>query len=200
MLAAGALKEEMKVIEKSPQTVAPEEESEGETIEDLLHELHSHDWKRRESARWQLETMRDLSVFPLMHALEDADWHVRWEVARALRDIADPRSAPALVRALRDRRFGVRWLASDGLIALREAALPPLLQELVRSGDSVLLREGAHHVLRDLIRGHVSREIASILLPVVDALESIEPSVTVPLVARRALEQLPARIRRKASI
>ncbi len=200
LFAAGALKEEMKALEKSPQPVAPEEESEGDTIEDLLRQLHSHDWKPRESARWQLVTMRDVSVFPLMHALEDADWHVRWEAATALRDIADPRSAPALVRALRDRRFGIRWLASDGLIALREAALPPLLQELVRSGDSVLLRGGAHHVLRDLVRGHVSREVANMLLPVVDALESIEPSVTVPVVARRALEQLPARIRRKASI
>lgn len=189
----------MKVLNKDPQPVAPEEEGDGETVEELLKELHGHDWKRRENARWQLETMRDVSVFPLMHALEDPDWHVRWEAAKALRDIADPRSAPALVRTLRDRRFGVRWLASDGLIALGEAALPALLKELVHSGDSVLLRNGAHHVLRDLARGHVSREIVNILLPVIEALESIEPSVTVPVVARTALDQLPARVRRKAS-
>jgi hypothetical protein len=199
MVLAGALKEEMKVLNKGPQPVAPEEEGDGETVEELLKELHGHDWKRRENARWQLETMRDVSVFPLMHALEDPDWHVRWEAAKALRDIADPRSAPALVRTLRDRRFGVRWLASDGLIALGEAALPALLKELVHSGDSVLLRNGAHHVLRDLARGHVSREIVNILLPVIEALESIEPSVTVPVVARTALDQLPARVRRKAS-
>ena len=190
----------MTALKKEPTEVVPENEDAGETIDDLLRHLHSHDWKLRENARWQLEMRRDVSVFPLMDALSDGDWHVRWEAAKALRDIADPRSAPALVKALRDRRFGVRWLASDALIGLGDASLPALLNGLVHEGDSLLLREGAHHVLRDLVRGHVSREIADILSPVIEALENIEPSITTPVAARRALDQLPARVLRKATV
>ena len=189
----------MRVLKKDARPVAPEDEASGETIEQLLAQLHSHHWKQREHARWQLVTLRDLAVFPLIDALEDPDWHVRWEAAKALHDIADARAAPALVKALRDKRFDVRWLASDALIALREAGLPPLLSALVHHGDSILLRNGAHHVLRDLSRGHVSRDIVEILKPVVVALESIEPSMTVPLTAQKALDQLPARIRKKAA-
>lgn len=186
-------------MEKDARPAAPEDEAGDGTIEELLTELRSHDWMRRERARWQLVTLRDAAVFPLIDALEDPDWHVRWEAAKALHDIADARAAPALVKALRDRRFGVRWLASNALIALREAGLPPLLTALVHQGDSILLRSGAHHVLRDLSRGHVSRDIVEILKPVVAALESIEPSMTVPVAAQKVLDELPARIRKKAA-
>jgi len=189
----------MQVSKKDARPVAPEDEGGEETIEQLLAQLHTHDWKTREHARWQLVTLRELAVFPLIDALEDPDWHVRWEAAKALHDIADARAAPALVKALRDRRFGVRWLVSDALIALREASLPPLLTALVHHGDSILLRNGAHHVLRDLSRGHVSREIAAILKPVVAALESIEPSMAVPMAAQKALDELPARIRKRTA-
>jgi HEAT repeat protein len=190
----------MRALEKEALPAKPEDEEGGETIEELLAQLHSHEWKLRERARWQLETQGEMAVFPLMDALEDPDWHVRWEAAKALRDIADPRAAPGLVRSLRDRRFGVRWLASDALIALKEAGLPALLNALVHHGDSVLLRAGAHHVLRDLSRGHVSRDIAAVLKPVIAALESMEPSVAAPVAARKALEELPARVRRKAAL
>ena len=140
----------MRVLEEAPRS--PEGEAGDGIIEDILAQLRSHDWMRREHARWQLVTLREAAVFPLIDALEDPDWHVRWEAAKALHDIADPRAAAALVKALRDRRFGVRWLASDALIALRENSLPPLLSALVHHGDSILLRNGAHHVLRDLSR------------------------------------------------
>jgi HEAT repeat protein len=172
---------------------------EGETVNELLARLQSHDGVVRERARWGLVALRELAVFPLVDALQDLDWHVRWEAAKALHDIGDPRSAPALVQTLRDRRFGVRWLASDALIALGEAALPALLDALVHNADSLWLREGAHHVLRDLTRGHLNREISEIVKPVLSTLEAVEPSATVPFAAQRALGMLPKRVRRKAS-
>jgi len=190
----------MRVSKKDTSPVVPEDEGSNVTVEELLAQLHSHDWKRREGARWQLEALREMAVFPLIDVLDDPDWHVRWEAAKALRDIADPRSAPALVRSLRDRRFGVRWLASDALIALREAALPALLDALVHHGDSVLLRAGAHHVLRDLSRGHINRDVVEKIRPVIATLESMEPSVAVPVAAGKALEELPMRVRRKAAV
>ncbi|HUS83029.1 MAG TPA: hypothetical protein VM013_07255 [Dehalococcoidia bacterium] len=54
-------------------------------------------------------------------------------------------------------------------------------------------------MLRDLSRGHVSREIAKILKPVIAALESIDPSIAVPLAAQKALEESPKRILRTAA-
>jgi HEAT repeat protein len=173
--------------------VAPEQE-EGEGVDELLEKLHSHDGSLREHARRQLITLGEVSVFPLMDALEDPDWHVRWEAAKALQALADPRAAPALVRALRDRRFGVRWLAADALIALQEAPLPVLLHALVEQGDSVMLRNGAHRVLRELSKAHANTDLARILEPVIEALESIEPSVTVPMAAQKAFGELPKRI------
>jgi HEAT repeat protein len=167
------------------------------TVDELLARLHSHDWKLRERARWDLVALRERAVFPLADALRDPDWHVRWEAAKALHDIADPRAAPALVRALRDRRFGVRWLASDALIALREGALPALLDALVHNADSIYLREGAHHVLHDLTRGHLNGRVSETMRSVLSALEAIEAHVTVPLAARQALEALPKRTARR---
>jgi HEAT repeat protein len=182
----------------SSATVVSESEEYGDTVNELLLNLHSHEWKVRQSARWRLVTLRDLAVFPLMDALQDPDWHVRWEAAKALHDIADPRAAPALILALRDRRFAVRWLASNALIALGEASLPALLEALVHDADSLWLREGAHHVLRDLMRGHVRGDVSETVKPVVDALEKVEPTAVVPFAARKALDALPKRVRRKA--
>jgi hypothetical protein len=123
---------------------------------------------------------------------------VRWEAARALRDIADPRAAAALVRSLRDRALRSGWLASDGLIALKEAGCRRLTALCTRRFRAV--ENGAHHVLSDLSRGHVSRDVAETLKPVIEALESLEASIAVPMAARRALDAPPPRVRRSAVV
>jgi HEAT repeat protein len=166
------------------------------TINRLIAEIRSHDWRTREAARWELVTMKEAAVAPLIRVLEDPDWHARWEAAKALGDIADPKAAPALVEALRDRRFAIRWLAAEGLIALRAAGLRPLLQDLTRNADSLWLVRGAHHILRDLSEGHLSRDVTEIVRPVLSALEGVEPSLQAPVAARAALDALP-QIRRR---
>jgi HEAT repeat protein len=183
---------------KETSEVKPEQESDAASVEQLLVELHSHNWKLREGARWQLESLHDTALFPLMDALNEKDWHVRWEAAKALRDIADARAAPALVKSLRDRRFGVRWLAAEGLISMGEGSLPALLDALVHQGDSILIRDGARHVLRELLGHHMRGDVESLVRPVFEALEDIEPSVEAPVAARRALQALPPRVRRRA--
>jgi HEAT repeat protein len=123
----------------------------------------------------------------LITALRSPSHTVRWEAAKALSELADPASAPALVQALTDERFDVRWLAALGLIALRQAGLVPLLDALEHaSWDRVLLRDGARHILRAQLGG----PYGSVLAPVVAALEGPEPGVTVPLSAYRALGAL----------
>ena len=103
-----------------------------------------------------------------------------------------------MVKALEDEIFEVRWVAAEGLTRLNIRGLKPLLHALTEHGDSILLREGAHHVFHNLTKGALRK----CLTPVLAALEAIEheggvPWVTphsmrleVPRAALQALEML----------
>jgi len=95
----------------------------------------------------------------------------------------------ALVKALEDKMFDVRWLAAEGLVAIGHEALVPLLRVLIGHSDSVWLREGVHHVLHGIEGGHLNEMLRPILL----ALEGVEPSVEAPMAAEAALKALTKR-------
>jgi hypothetical protein len=63
----------------------------------------------------------------------------------------------------------------------------PLLLALEKNFKSVWLRHGAHHVLHDLARYQLLNEQT---LPVLEALQSLEPEVTIPWAAKAALDSL----------
>ena len=96
---------------------------------------------------------RKAAATPLIKLLSDDHEQVRWEAAKALSEIRDPRAAEPLVAALEDERFDTRWVAAEGLIALGRASLLPLLRMLATGKDSTWLREGAHHVLEQMSDG-----------------------------------------------
>ena len=100
--------------------------------------------------------------------------------------IDNPESIQALLEALTDKKFEVRWLAAEGLIRIGRRAIVPLLEALVKHADSYWLREGIHHVLHDINRG----KIRKVLRPVLGALEGTEPSLEAPLAAQAALDDL----------
>jgi HEAT repeat protein len=157
------------------------------TISSLIGDLASKDGLVRESARLSLVAVGRPAVRSLINELTDRNRRVRWEAAKALSAIVDPTAAPALVRALEDEEFSVRWLAAKGLIALRSKGLAPLLRALIRRSDSASLLQGAHHVLHDVMRRGVQKEV---LQPLLAALEDVEPALEVPLAARAALDAL----------
>jgi HEAT repeat protein len=161
-------------------------ESDPVTIGALIADLGVKDGMVRERARQSLVAIGGPAVAPLIEALADRNEQMRWEAAKALCQIADPASAPALVTILEDEVFDVRWLAAEGLIALGRGALVPLLQALMEHPDSLWLREGAHHVLHELSGG----DLKEVLRPLLAALEDVEPSVEVPLAAESALDAL----------
>jgi HEAT repeat protein len=122
-------------------------------IHALMALLCDRNTLRRQQARIALVDIGAPAVPYLIQALEDPESEecARWEAAKALSDIGDPAAAPALINALgQDERFGIRWLAAEGLIALERQGLTPLLEALIQRSDSAWLREGAHHVLRTL--------------------------------------------------
>jgi HEAT repeat protein len=156
-------------------------------LSDLITALADDEGLERRRARLTLVSMGQPAVALLIEGLSDQRERVRWEAAKALGEMRAPAAAQALVNTLEDESFGVRWLAADGLIAIKREGLLPLLQALVECPDSVLLREGAHHVLRILAGGE---DLHLQLAPVLAALEDVEPALEVPLAAHNAITAL----------
>jgi len=123
------------------------------TINSLIADLGSKDTPVRIKARQYLVAIGEPAVSPLVEALAHRNQWVRWDTAKSLGQIDSPAAAQALVRALEDDMFDVRWLAAKGLLTVGRDALVPLLHALLERSDSELLREGAHHIFHDLARG-----------------------------------------------
>lgn len=152
-------------------------------IDSLIEMLASRDGMERQRARTMLVQIGAPAVKPIMALLEDERRAVRWEAARALATMKDPRAAGALVHTMEDTDSDVRWLAAEALINLQDAAMVPVLEALTVPSISNRLRDGAHHVLRALRRGWP----AVIASPVVEALDNVDPQLTVPDAAKKAL-------------
>lgn len=156
------------------------------TITSLIDALGSRDGVERHAAREQLQEIGKPAVPFLVTALHSPSPHARWEAAKALGKIADASAAPALVEALEDEKAAVRWLAATALANLGRDAMVPLLRAVEGHSDSMWFRDGVHHVLRELINEGVADEA----IPVIEALEDIEPCIEAPIAAYHALEGL----------
>ena len=141
----------------------------------------------RAKARAALVTLGKSAVPTLVQLLSYRKAHIRWEAAKALGEVADPGAATAMVRALEDEDWDVRWLAAEGLIALGQDSLQPLLTVLIGRADSDWLAEGAHHVCHALAG---NRKLGPILRPLLAAFTESEPEAAVPLAAYVALSKL----------
>lgn len=157
-----------------------------EEIKAAVDALCDGDGVTRHAARERLEKAGVPAVPYLLDALQSANEHCRWEAAKALGDIADPSAAPALVRTLDDEKAAVRWLAGEALINLGHDALAPLLRGLEGNSDSIWFRDGAHHVLRSLVKDGVASEA----MPVLEALENLEPRIEAPIAAYHVLQEM----------
>ncbi len=159
----------------------------------LIGTMQDSDGLTRQKARIQLEELGAPAVDPLIDLLENGHGQAVWEAAKALKTIHDPRAATALVTALERSDPGVRWLAAEGLIALGAQGLEPLLTGLVANPTGSNLREGAHHVLYDLIsKNYLLDKYQVIAEPVLAALDGAEPAVAVQGAAYAGLNALRA--------
>jgi HEAT repeat protein len=155
------------------------------SLEPLISALSNHDDAARVKARHSLVAMGKAALPSLTEALKSKNDLSRWEAAKALGEIGDPQSAPVLVKALEDEEFDVRWLAAIGLIGMNIKGLKPLLHALMEQGDSIWVREGAHHVMHDLAKG----ELRKYLAPVFVALENTDAAGEVRIAALHTLEK-----------
>jgi HEAT repeat protein len=160
----------------------------GSRIRRLVANLRSNDGETRRKARKGLVFIGKPAVGFLVPLLKDPDDDVRWEAAKAMCEIADPRAASDLVRLLMDHNFGVRWLAAEALISIGRDALEPLLEGLTKHPESSWLRRGALHTLHDLRRKVPDlKEVAG---PVITALEGVEPEIACMEAAYSALGKI----------
>jgi HEAT repeat protein len=155
-------------------------------VNTLIANLASEDSIIRIKARKSIVSLGHQAVPGLLSLLNDRNQWVRWEAVKALSQIQDVASVDGLINALNDKMFDVRWIAAEGLIAIGNKSVGALLRALIDNPDSVWIREGAHHVFHDLSGGSYEK----ILKPVLDALEGMEASLNVPLVAKSTLESL----------
>jgi hypothetical protein len=146
----------------------------------------------RQRARYALVEMGEPAVPALIKALNIRNDYVHWQAAKALSQIASPKSIEVLVKMLQDNDPGIRWIAAEGLVAIGRESLEPLLHTLMHRSNSFTLLESAHHVLYDLVHHPRLLDWATreMLRPIVEALEGSAPVVTAPVAAYHALQQL----------
>lgn len=155
----------------------------------ISHLSSSNDFTRLKARRELLEAGKP-AYASLLQALKHRNCLVRWEAVNILGATGDPEVAPALVGALEDREFEVRWVAAEALTRMSKGGLKTLFQALIEHADSAFLREGAHHVFHKLSQGDLNGELRVFLTPILIALESREPAVEIPPVALHSIETM----------
>jgi HEAT repeat protein len=164
----------------------------GSNLESLINLLASENGATRMKARKSLVALGKPAVPSLTRTLQNSkEDHIRWESAKALGTIGDMRAIPSLVKALEDSNSDVTWLAAEALRKYKKIAWPQLLRALVKSKpDSVLLRQGAHHVLRNQ-KENGFNDLLSILRI---ALESSTASESTPFAASNILKRMKTKL------
>ena len=152
----------------------------------LINDLTCKDVYKCRRARRALVEMGESAVPYLVDVLNNRKGWARWEAAKALGLIPGAVATAALVAALGDKNFDVRWLAAEGLILRGRESLGPLMQALIEKSDLAWFREGAHHVLFDLSQGGFSE----LVKPVLEALENVDSAVEVPFKAKALLDTI----------
>jgi HEAT repeat protein len=156
-------------------------------VNSWIKQLSNPNGFRRTQARDVLSCIGSSAIPELEQALEKADTQLRWEIIKVLENIHDPSTVPVLVAQLIDDNAGVRWAASNALVGLRRGALPALFEALTRNAESSRLRQSAHHIL------HVLKDDGRLTeqeIKLYNALEDIEPTVSVPWAASRAIQSI----------
>jgi HEAT repeat protein len=155
-------------------------------IESWVAALQDHDGMVREHARERLVSLGSSATSFVLPLLSEQASQTRWEAAKALSQIADPTSIPALLEALEDDDTDVRWLAAEALASIGPPSARPLLETLIERIDSVWTREGTHHVLGQLR----DTEIGDRIIGVYKAIGETHADVDIIVAAEHALKNM----------
>lgn len=124
-------------------------------IKKLIDDLTGDNGIARQKARHQLVKIGEPAIDYLIELQYSSNHKARWEAIKAIGQISDPETIPILINSLEDDKFDVRWLAAEGLIELGSDVVRPLIQLFLQDIDSEYMREGVHHVLKELERQEI---------------------------------------------
>lgn len=114
------------------------------------------------TAKRMLEEKGD-EILPVMHTLANSGSVViRKEAAKIIKHFGHLNSVPVAIELLDDVDGDIRWIAAETLIYIGRASMRPLLQAIYDNPDAYFLREGAHHVLAELIRDRDPEELTEL--------------------------------------
>ena len=103
-------------------------------------------------------------ILPVMNKLMTSKYRViRKEAIKIVRDIGDPSSTQVVIDMLEDPEGDIRWIAAESLINIGRITFKPILEALVTNGESYYLRQGAHHVLKALIKKEDAKELKQLV-------------------------------------
>ena len=157
-------------------------------IPGLIADLGDESAPVRETAHRRLVSLGAVAVPSLVEALAHLGEYGRAQAAEVLGEIGDPAALPALVQAMQDEKFDVRWLAAKAIVPFGRVGLTALLHALRKHPESLFLRQGAHHVLRNEGQPRWQEPLA----PVKRALESPDPEDALPGAVAKALADVSA--------
>jgi HEAT repeat protein len=121
-------------------------------IKKLIEDMTGDNGIARQKAWHRLVKIGEPAIDYLIELQYSKNHKARWEAIKAIGQINDPETIPILINSLEDDKFDVRWLAAEGLIDLGKDVVKPLLNTFSQDIDSEYLREGVHHILKELER------------------------------------------------
>ena len=167
------------------------QEQSNKSIEQLIEDLRSSDGMVRQRARQSLVLKGEEAVDDLIQAFKEKKEPIHFEASKALSQIGSKKTIQTFIDALEDEEFSIRWIAAEGLIAIREDIIKPLLELLEHHSDSLQICEGVHHVFHDIVsRRIIDEKKREILLPVLESYHHLEAEIYIPFAAKNALDKL----------
>lgn len=145
--------------------------------------------RERMEARTELIAVGEAVVDEIVEAFGSEQQQTRWEAANCLRKIGSPRAIPALVAEIEEADTDVGWLAAEGLIAIGEKSLIPVLTSLTSTKHAEIdhFYQNAHHIIRTFA---CSKKYHLSLQSLLTAFGQSEPQMSVPRAAYEVLQQL----------
>jgi hypothetical protein len=158
----------------------------------LVNDLGSKDGIVRQKARNALVQIGLPAMESLTVAFETKkNAYAHWEAAKAISTIGGPEAVRPLLHALADEDFSIRWIATEGLVAVGGIALESLAKFLVSEETPPFFYESSHHFIHDLIsKKTIDEEMAAQLEPLLKAFTKTASTQQISHEAARFLDWL----------
>lgn len=161
-----------------------------EVVPTLLDVLKNADEQMVNQVFTALVQIGPAAIPAITQELHNPSPWVRWHCMRALGEMQDHRVLPYLVDGLRDRDYGVAWMAAKSLVRFGKASLEPVLRQLQSTLPTQRQAETSCYVLHQLYLR--DSKLAPYLKPMVEVVNDLAYDIALSNLAGKALDHLRA--------